>query len=100
MSACPLNWNDTPSTERKVIEAGVNCCYFPLFETEHGKTQLSYAPEATGKKIPVTDWLAMMGRTKHLCNEEYKEVTESLQKEIDKRYQRLKCEAGLALDVN
>ncbi len=100
LSACPLNWNDTPSTERKVIEAGVNCCYFPLFETEHGKTQLSYAPEATGKKIPVTDWLAMMGRTKHLCNEEYKEVTESLQKEIDKRYQRLKCEAGLALDVN
>ena len=83
-----------------MIEAGVNCCYFPLFEIEHGKTRLSYEPDATGKKIPVTDWLAMMGRTKHLCSEEYKEVTESLQNEVDKRYQRLKSEAGLKMEFN
>ncbi len=95
LSACPLNWNDNPSTERKVIEAGVNCCYFPLFEIEQRKTRLSYEPDAIGKKIPVKDWLAMMGRTKHLCNEEYKQVTESLQNEVDRRYQRLRSEAGL-----
>lgn len=95
LSACPLNWNDNPSTERKVIEAGVNCCYFPLFEIEQGKTRLSYEPDAAGKKIPVTDWLAMMGRTKHLCGESYQEVVESLQNEVDKRYQRLRSDAGL-----
>ncbi len=93
LSACPLNWNDNPATERKVIEAGVNCCFFPLYEIEQGTTRLSYTPDAMGKKIPVTDWLAMMGRTKHLCSDEYREVAESLQREIDRRYQRLKLEA-------
>lgn len=97
LSACPLNWNDKPATERKVIEAGVNCCYFPLFEIEHGRTTLNYDPEAVGKRIPVTDWLAMMGRTKHLCKDEYKEVVQSLQGEIDRRYKLLKEEARLLL---
>ncbi len=94
LSACPLNWNDNPATERKVIEAGVNCCFFPLYEIEQGATRLSYAPDAAGKKIPVTDWLAMMGRTKHLCGEEYREVAESLQREVDRRYERLKTESA------
>lgn len=93
LSACPLNWNDNPATERKVIEAGVNCCFFPLYEIEQGVTRLSYAPDEDGQKIPVTDWLAMMGRTKHLCEEAYKEVAESLQREVDRRYERLKMES-------
>ncbi len=93
ISACPLNWNDKPATERKVIEAAVNSCYFPLYEVEQGITRLSYDPEKTGKKIPVIDWLSMMGRTKHLQNEEYKEVTERMQKEIDARFYELKKRA-------
>lgn len=90
LSACPLNWNDNPGGERKVIEAAVNCCYFPLYEVEQGVTALSYDPEKTGKKIPVVEWLAMMGRTRHLQKQEYREVTESMQQEVDRRYRRLK----------
>ncbi len=90
ISACPLNWNDMPATERRVIEAAVNCCYFPLYEVEQGITKLSYDPEKAGKKIPVLDWLSMMGRTKHLAKEEYKEVVERLQQETDRRFMELK----------
>ena len=90
LSACPLNWNDQPNTERKVISAAVDCCYFPLYEVEQGKTKLSYDPDKSGKKLPVLDWLIMMGRTKHLAKEEYKTVVEELQQEIDRRYMRLK----------
>jgi len=93
ISACPLNWNDKPATERKVIEAAVNCCYFPLYEVEQGVTRLSYDPEKTGKKIPVLDWLSMMGRTKHLQKEEYRQVAERLQQEIDARFYKLKMRA-------
>lgn len=89
ISACPLNWNDKPATERRVIEAAVNCCYFPLYEVEQGITKLSYDPGKQGKKIPVTDWLSMMGRTKHLVKAEYTKVVESLQQEIDRRYEAL-----------
>lgn len=89
ISACPLNWNDPPNKERKVIEAAVNCCYFPLYEVERGITTLNYDPGKKGKKIPVLDWLSMMGRTKHLKKDEYREVVESLQAEVDRRFQCL-----------
>ncbi|MBQ7919466.1 MAG: pyruvate synthase [Lachnospiraceae bacterium] len=95
ISACPLNWNDKPATERKVIEAAVNSCYFPLYEVEQGVTRLSYDPEKTGKKIPVLDWLSMMGRTKHLQKEEYRDVVEKMQGEIDRRFAELKKNAYL-----
>lgn len=91
LSACPLNWNDKPSTERRVIEAAVNCCYFPLYEVEKGKTTLNYDPEAAGKKIPVLDWLSMMGRTKHLQKEAYTDIVNEMQEEVDRRFERLKA---------
>ena len=93
ISACPLNWGDKPATERRVIEAAVNCCYFPLYEVEQGITRLSYDPEKTGKKIPVLDWLSMMGRTKHLQKEQYADVVKRLQKETDRRFAALKKRA-------
>lgn len=89
LSACPLNWNDRPDTERKVIAAAVDCCYFPLYEIECGITSLSYDPKKTHKKIPVTEWFSMMGRTKHLATEEYKSVADQIQAEVDRRYERL-----------
>lgn len=94
ISACPLNWNDKPATERKVIEAAVNSCYFPLYEVENGVTKISYDPEKTGKKIPVLEWLSMMGRTKHLKKEEYAWIVEKMQKEIDIRFCQLKKRAN------
>lgn len=90
LSACPLNWNDKPNTERSVIQAAVDCCYFPLYEVERGKTKLSYDPIKNGKKIPVTDWFAMMGRTKHLTQDKYAAIAEEVQKEIDRRYHLLR----------
>ena len=89
ISACPLNWGDKPDTERRVVEAAVNSCYFPLYEIENGVTKLSYNPEKTGKKIPVTEWLKMMGRTKHLVQPEYEAVVVRLQDEVDRRFEEL-----------
>lgn len=93
LSACPLNWNDKPNLERSVIAAAVDCCYFPLYEIERGITALNYDPASSNKKIPVAEWLGMMGRTRHLLKEEYRSVTEEIQKEIDRRYDRLKARA-------
>ena len=94
ISACPLNWNDKPATERRVIEAAVNCCYFPLYEVENGITKISYDPIKAKKKIPVSDWLSMMGRTKHLVKPEYADVVERMQKEVDERFERLRKRSG------
>lgn len=93
LSACPLNWNDKPNLERSVIAAAVDCCYFPLYEVERGITTLNYDPSAKDKKVPVTQWLGMMGRTKHLLKEEYRPITDEIQAEIDRRFARLKARA-------
>ena len=93
LSACPLNWNDKPNLERSVISAAVDCCYFPLYEIEQGITHLTYDPTRTNKKIPVIDWLSMMGRTKHLKNEEYTSVVKDIQQEVDRRFARLKAKS-------
>lgn len=93
ISACPLNWSDSPNKERSVIATAVDSCYFPLFEIEQGITSLSYDPEKSKKKIPVSDWLAMMGRTKHLGKVEYRAVVEEMQAEVDRRWERLKARA-------
>lgn len=90
LSACPLNWGDKPSTERRVISAAVDCCFFPLYEIERGITSLSYDPEKRGKKVPAESWLGMMGRTKHLCTPRYDDVRADIQAEIDRRWERLK----------
>lgn len=93
LSACPLNWNDKPNKERSVIAAAVDSCYFPLFEIEEGITSINYNPEKLNKKIPVLDWLTMMGRTKHLGKEQYRDVVEEIQTEVDRRWERLKARA-------
>lgn len=91
LSACPLNWGDKPNTERRVIAAAVDSCFFPLYEVEKGRTALSYDPELKGKKLPVSDWLSMMGRTKHLCSQSYQAVRDAIQLEVDSRWKRLKA---------
>ena len=93
LSACPLNWNDNPRYERSVIDAGVNCCYHPLYEIENGITTLSYDPEEKGKKIPVAEFFKMMGRTKHLTKPNFEEIMEDVQREVDRRWERLKARA-------
>ncbi|MEZ0537981.1 thiamine pyrophosphate-dependent enzyme [Caldicellulosiruptoraceae bacterium PP1] len=91
LSACPLNWSDEPSKERRVIAAAVDSCFYPLYEIDHGITTITYNPEAKGKKIPVVDWFKMMGRTKHLIKPEYAHIVEEFQKEVDRRWERLKA---------
>ena len=35
----------------------------------------------------------MMGRTKHLTKESYHEITDKIQKEVDRRFEKLKARA-------
>lgn len=95
MSACPLNWSDKPNLERRVIEAAVNSCYFPLYEIENGITHINYNPEKNEKKIPVSEWLKMMGRTKHLVGGDgkYSGIVGDIQNEVDRRWEKLKAMA-------
>lgn len=89
--ACPLNWLSEERLGAKVVQAAVDCNFFPLYEIERGHTRLTYDPEAKGKKVPVEEWLKMMGKTKHLLKPEFAGIVAEFQKEVDRRFKRIKA---------
>ncbi|MDF1506827.1 thiamine pyrophosphate-dependent enzyme [Robertmurraya sp. DFI.2.37] len=89
---CPLNWKSEDRYGNTIMEAAVNCNFFPLYEVEQGETTITYNPETRKKTIPLTEWLKYMGKTKHLLKEENKELLANFEKEIERRWNRLKAQ--------
>jgi len=89
--SCPLNWLTEDRKGTDVVQAAVDCCFFPLYEIERHKTVLTYDPEPIGRRIPVADWLRMMGKTKHLCRPEFEFELAQFEAEVDRRWRRLKA---------
>nr|MBO2476562.1 pyruvate synthase [Bacillota bacterium] len=89
--ACPLNWRSEERLGTAIVEAAVNCCFFPLYEIERGITTITYNPEEKGKRIPVSEWLKLMGKTRHLLRPENKDLLEEFEREVERRWQRLKA---------
>ena len=94
LSFCPLNWQTTDDAAEDVLQAAIDSCFFPLYEVEKGLTTLTYDPDAIGRRRPVADWLGLMGKTKHLLAPDNAERLESIENEIDRRWQRLKIMHG------
>ncbi len=88
---CPLNWRSEDRVGTDVVQAAVDCCFFPLYEIERGKTTITYDPEAIGRRIPVSAWLEMMGKTRHLGAPQGKAELEAFEAEVERRWQRLKA---------
>jgi pyruvate ferredoxin oxidoreductase alpha subunit len=90
ISMCPLAWKTEERMSVPIIQASVDCCFFPLYEVEHGVTTINYDPEEKGKKVPVTEWLKQMGKTKHMLKPDCKPELDRFQAEVDRRWVRLK----------
>ncbi|QQE81211.1 thiamine pyrophosphate-dependent enzyme [Alicyclobacillus sp. SO9] len=87
--ACPLNWKSKDSEGNNIVGAAVKSCFFPLYEVEHGKTNITYNPDEKKQRIPVTDWLKTMGKTRHLLKEENEGLLHQFEEEVDRRWRRL-----------
>lgn len=91
LSACPLNWKTEANMGTKLVELAVDTCFFPLYEIERQQTTITYNPEKRNKKLPVSEWLKLMGKTKHLVQEENKDLLAEIQRFVDYRWERLKA---------
>ncbi|AZS16022.1 thiamine pyrophosphate-dependent enzyme [Paenibacillus lutimineralis] len=89
--ACPLNWISPDDEGTNIVDAAVNSCFFPLYEVEHGQTTITYNPEEKNKRVPLTDWLKTMGKTRHLLKPENAEALTGFEQEVDRRWQILKA---------
>jgi pyruvate ferredoxin oxidoreductase alpha subunit len=90
LSFCPLNWRTSDDAAQEVLQTAIDSCFFPLYEVEKGHTHLTYDPDAIGRRRSVADWLGQMGKTKHILAEEHADQLELTEKEVDKRWRRLK----------
>ena len=91
LSYCPLNWRTADDAAQPVLQAAIDSCFFPLYEIEHGHTTLTYDPDATDRRHPVSDWLKLMGKTRHLLTPANAAIVEGVQAETDRRWARLKA---------
>jgi pyruvate ferredoxin oxidoreductase alpha subunit len=91
LSFCPLNWRTTDDAAEPVLQAAIDTCFFPLYEIERGHTTITYDPDAMGRRRPVSDWLGLMGKTRHLLAEGNTELELGIQAEVDRRWRRLRA---------
>ena len=91
LSVCTLSWRSDEHLGTKLVQAAVDSCAWPAFEIENGITTINYDPEEKGKRIPLSDFLGMMGKTKHLLKPENAEVLAELERETERRWRRLRA---------
>ena len=93
LSFCPLNWRTKDDAAQEVLQTAIDCCFFPLYEVEKGHTQITYDPDAIGRRRTVGAWLGQMGKTKHMLAAKNTDRLEMIELEVEKRWQRLKIKS-------
>jgi len=86
LSMCHRGWRYPQENTLEIAKLAVNTCFWPLYEVENGEYKLTYKPK---EKLPITEWLKSQGRFKHLFKPGNEEVIENIQKEVDKRWEKI-----------
>jgi pyruvate ferredoxin oxidoreductase beta subunit len=87
LSVCPTGWRCPGELTIKIGRLAVETGMFPLYEVENGHYHLSYDPPDLR---PVTDYMKLQGRFRHLSEDTVSEI----QKRVKTEYDRLKEKAA------
>jgi pyruvate ferredoxin oxidoreductase beta subunit len=79
LSVCPTGWRSATDTINRQTRLAVETGVFPLYEVENGKYRMSIQPE---KLRPVTDYLKIQGRFRHLTPD----IIEKIQQRVIEEY--------------
>ncbi|GHU61625.1 thiamine pyrophosphate domain-containing TPP-binding protein [Clostridia bacterium] len=91
MAPCPRGWRYEEADLMDICKAAVETCVWPLFEVVEGEWILNYEPK---NKLPVTEYLKLQGRFKHLFKPENAVLLERIQDDVDRRWEELRLRAG------
>ena len=86
LTDCPLGWGHEPREFAQVMDAAVDCLFWPLYEVVDGDYRLTYRPE---KVVPVEHWLSLQHRFAHLLRPENRDVVERIQQRVENDWQAL-----------
>jgi len=92
LSVCPTGWRTATDLTIRLGRLAVETAIFPLYEVENGRYKLSFDPP---KLRPVTDYLKIQGRFRHLAPEDIAKI----QSRVVKEYEKLKAQVKLGVEV-
>jgi len=86
LQPCRLGWAYPPEETVRIGKLAVDTCVWPIYEVKNGEYKLNYKPK---EKKPVTEWLKLQGRFKHLFKPGSESVLQQIQEDVDKNWDKL-----------
>ena len=86
LAPCPRGWRYNTPDLMLLNKMAVETCFWPLYEVVNGKYKITYKPK---NKLPVTEFLKLQGRFKHLFKAGNEHLIEEIQAEVDYKWERL-----------
>ncbi|MFO7154063.1 MAG: thiamine pyrophosphate-dependent enzyme [Caldicoprobacter oshimai] len=86
LAPCPRGWRYNTPQLMEIVRLAIETCVWPLYEVIEGKFILNYKPK---NKLPVVEYLKPQGRFRHLFTKENEGLLDEIQKEVDRRWNRL-----------
>jgi pyruvate ferredoxin oxidoreductase beta subunit len=80
LTDCPVGWGHEPRLMPKVLDAAVECLFWPLYEVVDGRYAMTYEPE---RPIPVADWLRLQKRFAHLLEPAARGTLDRIQQQVE-----------------
>jgi pyruvate ferredoxin oxidoreductase beta subunit len=91
LAPCRLGWGFPPEQTLYIGRLAVETCFWPLYEFENGKYKINYYPK---EKKAVREWIKLQQRFAHLIKGNQEEIINSIQKNVDFEWERLKQRAS------
>jgi pyruvate ferredoxin oxidoreductase beta subunit len=86
LSPCPLGWGFSPDATIEIGQLAVDTCFWPLYEVRDGVYKITHKPK---EKKPLSEWLKLQRRFKHLFSGKNRHIIEELQVRVDKCWEEL-----------
>ncbi len=86
LAPCPRGWRyDTPDL-MKINKLAVDTNFWPLYEIREGVLRINFKPQ---NRKPIEDFLKPQARFRHLFEEGNRQYLQTIQEEVDRRWDKL-----------
>jgi pyruvate ferredoxin oxidoreductase beta subunit len=89
LAPCNRGWRSRTDDAILLSRLAVETCYWPLYEVEQGRTRVTNKPR---EKKPLSEFLKVQGRFRHLFAPENEWLLRKAQEEVDSTWEKLLSE--------
>lgn len=86
LQPCVPGWRIEPYASMKAAKLAVETCYWPLYEVVDGTYRVTVKPK---EKKPLSEYLELQGRFRHLLSESERPLLDELQAAVDMSWEEL-----------